>query len=386
MKIAIFTNNYLPNPYGVTTSVESFRKEFEKDGHQVYIFAPNYLNYKDKNKNVFRYPALDIKYKIKFPVPIPYSNKLGRLIANLDIDIIHSQHPNLLGSVAMRWAKKKKIPLVFTWHTIYDKYTHYTPLVPRKLANYWVIRNSVRYANRVNRIIIPTEGVYEIINNWGNTNTNVSVIATGVDEEIFKNPQENKIKETLGIVKDKIVLLSISRLTEEKNVIFLIREVVKVLKKNKQAVFILGGDGYLKDELIKIINQAGVGEQVFLLGLVERDQIKNYLNIADIFVYASLSETQGTIITEAMYGGLPIVALDGLGIRDLIKHRKTGILVKKNSTFARQINKLIANTELTQALGQNAKQEAQKKYTSRVCAKKMLKIYQDLIAKNNLSR
>jgi len=114
MNIAIFTNNYLPNPYGVTTSVESFRKEFEKRGHNVYIFAPHNRGYKDKNKNVFRYPSIDIKYKIRFPLPIPYSRKIDKEIKKLKIDIIHAQHPNLLGGAAITWAEKKHIPLVFT--------------------------------------------------------------------------------------------------------------------------------------------------------------------------------------------------------------------------------------------------------------------------------
>ena len=107
MNIAIFTNNYLPNPYGVTQSIESFRREFKKQGHAVFIFAPHYKNYKDENPRVFRYPALDISYKIKFPLAIPYSKKMDKILENLKIDIIHSQHPNLLGIAAMKWAKKK---------------------------------------------------------------------------------------------------------------------------------------------------------------------------------------------------------------------------------------------------------------------------------------
>jgi len=383
MNIAIFTNNYLPNPYGVTTSIESFRKEFKKAGHQVYIFAPEYKNYKDIDKNIFRYPSLNIGYKIDFPLPIPYSTKIEKKIEKLKIDIIHSQHPNLLGGVAWRWAKKKKVPIVFTWHTIYDKYTHYAPILPKSFSAHWIIKNSVNYANSVNKVIIPTQSVEQIIKKWGVVKSAIEVVATGVDEENFASPESHKIRKVLGIEKDKKIILSISRLTEEKNVFFLVKEVIKTLKKNSEAIFVLGGDGYLRDELITLINQSGVGEQVFFTGLISRNEIKNYLSSADVFVYASQSETQGTIITEAMYMGLPIIAIDALGVGDLIKNNETGILVSdKKGDFSNKLNKLLIDNKLALELGKNAKKEAREKYTSKVCARRLLEIYEELITKN----
>lgn len=387
MKIAIFTNNYLPNPYGVTTSIESFRKEFKKKGHTVYVFAPINKGYKDRNKNVFRYPSLDIGYKIKFPLPIPYSRKIDKEIAKLDLDIIHSQHPNLLGSAAMKWAKRKNIPLVFTWHTIYDRYTHYVPLLPKKLAAKWIIKNSVRYANHADKIIIPTKSVKKTIEKWGVVNKNITIIPTGVDEKMFINYKSekvaNKIKSELRIDKNKKIILSISRLTEEKNVIFLMKEIAKVLKNNLDTVFVLGGEGYLKDELVKIANEAKVSSRVFFVGLIRKEEIKNYMNLADIFVYASKSETQGTIITEAMYAGLSIVAVNALGVGDLIEDGKIGLLsTVRGNDFSRRVEELIINEKLMKSLGENAKKEAKDKYTSKVCASKMLEVYEELIDKN----
>lgn len=380
MNIAIFTNNYLPNPYGVTTSIESFRKEFENMGHTVYIFAPAAKGYKDKNKNIFRYPSIDIRYKIKFPLPIPYSKKIDEVIEKLDFDIIHAQHPNLLGKAAIKWARSKNIPLVFTWHTIYDKYTHYAPLLPQKISAQWVIKNSVNYANKADKIIIPTDSVNNIIKKWGVTNENITIIPTGVDEEMFENFSSKKIREELEIEKNKKVILSISRLTEEKNVIFLIREVTKVLKNNPDTIFILGGGGYLRDELVSMINKAKVSDQVYFVGLIEKEEIKNYMGLADIFVYASKSETQGTIITEAMYMGLPIVAIKALGVGDLIKDEETGLLSADNN-FSKKIKSLLADEKLIDVLGKNAQKEAREKYTSKVCAKKMLEVYEELIRK-----
>lgn len=166
MKIGIFTNNYLPNPYGVSSSVESFRKEFERMGHEAFVFAPKWKGYRDKNPRVFRYPAIETSIKIKFPLAIPYSLKIHKILKDLNLDIIHSQHPNLLGGAAARWACKYNIPLVFTWHTLYDQYTHFVPFVPKKIAMRWVIRNAVKYANRADAVVTPTPSVIDIIRGW----------------------------------------------------------------------------------------------------------------------------------------------------------------------------------------------------------------------------
>jgi len=382
MKIAIFTNNYLPNIYGVTTSIESFRREFEKRGHQVYIFAPKNKDYRDENKNVSRYPSVDIDYKIHFPLPIPHSVEIEKKLKDLEIDIIHSQHPNLLGSVARRWAEKKNVPLVFTWHTIYDQYTHYAPLVPQKISSRWVINNSVHYANQADAVIIPTNSVKKIIKNWGVENPKIYSVATGVDEDNFQNPNGNLIREKLKISKDKKIILSISRLTEEKNVIFLLKEIGKVLEKNQGWVFVMAGEGYLMDELKKIAKEMKLEERIYFPGLVEKDDIKNYMDAADVFVYASKSETQGTIITEAMYMGLPIVAIKSLGIGDLIEDGKNGLLADEDeNNFSEKTEEILADEKLRRKIGENAGMTAREKFISPVCAKKMLEVYESLLKK-----
>ncbi len=380
MNIAIFTNNYLPNHYGVTNSIESFRKQLEKRGHTVYIFAPEYKNYQDKNKNVFRFPSLDLNYKIKFPLPIPYSRKINKVLNNLEIDIIHSQHPNLLGKTALRWARKKNIPIVFTWHTLYDQYVDYVPFFLRKISAYLIIKSAVNYADKVNQVIVPTNSVRKIIENWGVENKNIVDMPTGIDRGMFSGFDGNKIRKKLKIFSDKKVILSISRLTNEKNVVFLLKEIIKVLKKNKNSVFVFGGEGYLLKELKKMVFNSGLKERIFFPGIIKKDDIKNYFAMADIFVYASKSETQGMIISEAMYMGLPIVAIKALGIKDLIENKKDGILVSEHkNVFFKAVNELLSNNEKRVILGKNAKNTAETKYTSEVCGSKLIDMYKKTI-------
>lgn len=381
MKIGIFTNNYLPNPYGVSGSVESFRKKFESQGHEVFIFAPKWKGYRDKNPRVFRYPSVNIKVKIKFPLAIPYSRKISRIIQKIDLDVIHSQHPNLLGSAAMHWAKKKRVPLIFTWHTLYDQYAHFAPFIPRKLAAWWTIHNAKNYANRCDAVITPTPSVIEKIRNWGVTNKNIKVIPTGVEEKQFENPDGEIVRKKYGIRKDEILLILISRLTAEKNVLFLADAIADVLKKNGRTKFLLCGDGDLKEQMIGIMAKRGAGDKLISVGIISDAEKKNFYAAGDIFVYASKSETQGMILTEAMYSGLPIVAVRATGAKDIVESGHTGFLVPEDKhEFQAAVERLINDENLRSKFSEEAKKVTREKYTSRVCAKKMMEVYRNTIS------
>jgi len=391
MNIAFFTNNYLPNVYGVPMSIETFRQEFESLGHKVFIFAPNFPGYSDKNKNVFRYPSLDIDIKFRLPLGIPYSFKIDKILEDLDIDIIHSHHPNLLGSVALKWAKKKKVPLVFTWHTLYDQYTNFVPFLPAKFAANWIIKRAVKYANQANAVIVPTESVMPIIQKWGvreldpstslgMTKKRIIPIATGVVESEFLNPDRKIVREKYGIKDDEILLLLVSRLTAEKNINFLFETVLEILRKNEKTKFMLAGDGYLLSELKAKAKKENLEDRIIFAGIVARKELKNYYVAGDIFVYASKSETQGMIITEAMYVGLPIVAVKAPGIESLVENNRNGILTaERKDEFVLAVEKLIADEGLRKKMGEESAKIAREKYTSKICAQKLLEVYKTLI-------
>ncbi|EKE15518.1 MAG: glycosyl transferase group 1 [uncultured bacterium] len=393
MNIAIFTNNYLPNPFGVAGSIESFRKEFEKMGHTVYVFAPETKEYVDNNSNacspgrrVFRYPSVDINYKISFPLAIPCSKRIDKILDDLKIDVIHSQHPNLLGTAAKKWAKKKSIPLIFTWHTLYDQYAHFVPpVISRKLAAWWAIRNARKYANLADFVITPTDSVKEIIKKWGVANESIVSIPTGIDEKQFEFADGKKIRNKYGIADDEILLVVITRFTNEKNMEFLFSSVIEVLKKNSKVKFLAGGDGNLTKNLKELVDRSSVAGQVIFAGFVSNEIKKDYFSAGDIFVYASKSETQGMVISEAMYSGLPVVAVRATGVEDLVMDGASGFLVSENEKeFASAVEKLASDKELRKRFSENAKKIAMENYVSSVCAKKMIEIYEKTIKKKFL--
>lgn len=386
MRIAIFTNNYLPNPYGVSTSIETFRQEFEKlgpaspaGGHQVFIFAPKWKGYVDKNPHVFRYPSIDINIKFRFPLPIPYSWKMRRILKTLDLDIIHAQHPNLLGTAAKKWARRKKIPLVFTWHTLYDQYTNFVPFIPPKMSAGYMIRKAVKFANAADAVIVPTNSIRPMIRKWGVKNDIVPIM-TGIVEKEFEGAKGDLVRKKYNIQEDETLLLVVTRLTAEKNVDFLFRSIIPVLEKNKKAKFLVVADGYLMDKLRKYVSDKNISAQIIFAGFVPNDEKKNYYAASDIFVFASKSETQGMVISEAMYSGLPVVAVNATGSASLVLNNANGFLVKENEEeFGRAVEKLIDDKNLRHKFGAASKKIAWENFTSDISARRMLEVYENAI-------
>jgi 1,2-diacylglycerol 3-alpha-glucosyltransferase len=380
MNIAIFTNNYLPNPFGVAGSIESFRNQFEKLGHTVFIFAPKTKNYHDSNPRVFRYPSIDLNYKISFPLALPYSKKIDKVIENLDLDIIHSQHPNLLGNTAKKWAKRKNIPLVFTWHTLYDQYVHFAPFIPKKFAADWIIKRAVKYANESDFVITPTPGIKKIIADWGVKNKNVKAISTGIEEKLYQNPDRNSIRRKYNVKDNEILLLLVSRISAEKNIDFVFNSAIKILKNSSAVKFMICGDGHLIPKLKNLSKENNLQDRIIFSGIIKKENLKNYYSAGDVFVYASKSETQGMIVTEAMYMGLPIVAVDAPGICDLVQNNVNGFLVKEDENeFSFAVEKIITDELLRQKFSAESARIARENYTDKICAEKMLKVYESLL-------
>jgi 1,2-diacylglycerol 3-alpha-glucosyltransferase len=201
------------------------------------------------------------------------------------------------------------------------------------------------------------------------------------------NPSRNKIREQYGIKENEILLLLVSRLTAEKNIQFLFEAVLEILKENAGAKFILVGDGYLVPELKAKAKAEKLEDRIIFTGIMEREDIKNCYAAGDVFVYASKSETQGMIITEAMYMGLPIVAVKAPGIESLVENNVNGILTPENkSEFIKAVERIIADENLRKKMAAESARITKEKYTSKISAEKLLQVYAEAIGKKKKDR
>jgi glycosyltransferase involved in cell wall biosynthesis len=379
MKIAFFTNSYFPICYGSVISIESFRKNLEKLGHQVYVFAPSYDDYKDKNNRVFRYPAFLFKYKIDYPISIPVSSFINKKIKELDLDIIHVHQPFSLGKEGLRYARKLKIPIIFTYHTKYEDYVHYVPFFPEKILAELVKKEAINFSNKCDLTIAPSVGIKKIIEKRGANKKSIKVLPTGINWDDFQKGAREKVRKKYLIKKNEILLTNIGRINEEKNLVFLLESFKKIALKNPKIKLMFIGEGFLKEELKEKAKKWGIEKQVIFTGFLKNTEIKNYLKATDIYLQTSLSETQGITILEAMASSLPIVAVKATGTEDFIVNKKNGFLTKNNQKdFIEKIEYLIKHPSKRREFGKQAQKDA-KKYQEINQAKKLEKVYLDLV-------
>lgn len=397
-RVGIFTNNYLPRSSGITISIENFRKELTRLGHQVFVFAPNYRGMTDISKEeaegVFRFPSLGLgKGMFDYSVALPFTPKIDRIIKKLDLDLIHSQHPFWIGQTGMWYAKKLKIPLVFTYHTLYEEYSHYVPLAPQKFLKWYLKKSSLEYVLKSDLVIAPSESVktmlekriqkylFSLYANLKETESNLSikVIPSGIDVGKFENGDRKGVRANYKLKPGDILLLCVCRLGQEKNLDFLIKSLGPLLKKRRNTKLLIVGDGPYRSRLEELTRILGLNDKIIFSGFVENSRIVDYYKAADVFVYASVTETQGLILAEALLSGLPVVAVDASGSRDVVKDGENGFLVAESENdFMEKTEKILDNQKLREKLKKQAAKSAES-YSLENCTRKLISAYEEAV-------
>jgi 1,2-diacylglycerol 3-alpha-glucosyltransferase len=325
MNIALLTNTFTPHVGGVARSVQSFARAYRELGHQVLVVAPEFDDAPAEESDVFRIPAIQHFNGSDFSVVLPVPSGLSDKMEAFKPDIIHSQHPFLLGMTAIRIARTLDLPLVFTHHTLYEHYTHYVPGDSPTMKRF-VIELSTRYANLAHQVFAPSESIRDILIERGVT-TPVLVVPTGVCVERFAQGNGSSFRLKRHIPEDAFVIGHMGRLAPEKNLEFLARSVVTFMKEQDRAVFLLVGAGPSQQAIERIFAEAGMGDRFYLCGVLENNELADALNAMSVFAFASKSETQGMVLTEAMAAGLPVVALDASGVREVVVDGSNGRLI-----------------------------------------------------------
>ncbi len=381
MHIANFTNTYLPVISGVVRSIRSFRDELTHQGHNVFIFAQEQMDYVDKDPFIFRYPSLNLPTGVDIPAAIPISSFIDRLIPAVKLDVIHTHHPFLLGQTAAAKAQEYNLPLIFTFHTQYREYTHYVPFPMETVQNF--LKNTVDrwmqdFMRRCQHIIIPSESMRDtLVNEYGLKN-NFTVIPTGIDIETYRVASGEKIRKKQHWEKD-IVMVSIGRLASEKNWPTLIHAAALVLRDFPQFRFVLIGDGPDRKSLEDLVKELGIQKRVTFTGSLSFSETPSYMKAANLFGFSSVTETQGLATLEAMAAGLPVVAVNASGTRDILKHGQQGYLVENNAeALAAGIKKLLLNPERMQKFAQAAYKKAQS-FNIELLTGRLLGVYEQAI-------
>ncbi|MGD8402209.1 MAG: glycosyltransferase [Anaerolineales bacterium] len=381
MNIAHFTNFYLPVVNGVVRSVESFRAELTRQGHNVFVFAQSDGDYEDEAPFIFRYPSLTLPIQVEVPAVIPVSPFVDQLLPSLKLEVIHTHHPGLLGQTAATKAKNMSLPLVFTFHTQYREYTHYFPLPQETIQEF--LKGAVKtwlkdFMRKCQHIVIPSESMKEILTREYGLQDRYTVIPTGINLEPYQSANGNDLRTRENWQDDK-VMVSIGRLAQEKNWKTLLKAAGEVYQTHSDLRVVLIGDGPQKKTLQDLTTQLGIGERVIFTGELPFEETSAYLKAADFFGFASVTETQGLVTMEAMAAGLPVVAVDASGTRDIVDNGEQGFLVPNDvDALAASINKLMESPAKMRQFHSKALKKAKAFDVGRL-TKKLVNVYKQAI-------
>ncbi len=375
MNIAIFTDTFTPQINGIVTSINIFRKELTNMGHNVYVVAPKVTGYNDKADNIVRYFSMSYMFQPQYKIAFPYSLTVPKL-SDLKLDIIHAQTPFSMGLLALYLAKKSRVPLVYTHHTFFDGYVHYIPL-NRKLLQKLSVLGSRTYCNHCTLVLTPSHPMRDLLIEYGVTEK-IVVLPTGIDLESFTNNKlNNNTRQRYGISKSTKLLLYAGRIGEEKNLDFLLKSFRIVANRISDVHLLLVGDGPLKYQLIDLAKELDIASQLSFTGYLPRSEVISCCASADLFVFSSMTETQGLVLLEAMAAGTPVVAVDALGVSTSIKNGQGGCLCEPSTEmFANKVHELLSNDSLRKQKAAQAKLRAEE-FSSVKMAKRLVGCYSE---------
>ena len=376
MKIGMFTDSYRPYTSGVVRSIETTAGKLTELGHEIFIFAPSYPVY-EKESGVFRFASVRPPIYPEYPIALPFSFHLNSTVKKLGLDLIHVHSPITMGLLGSRCAKRYNIPLVFTYHTMYDEYVHYLPF-GKEISRKVVLRLSTNFCNRCDLVITPTEVIREIVTN--RIETSVQAIPTGIEIEEFIAPDRFWLRREYGIAADVKILLHLGRLGKEKNVGFLLKAYGEISKKHPNTKLVIVGEGPERQSLQEEAVQMGLVNVLFTGKLSRRSVIDSFAG-ADLFIFASTTETQGLVLGEAKAAGVPTVAVKALGAAEMVADGVDGFLTPLSlELFAGRLDQLLANEGLRRAMGTRALLEAEKISSSNM-AQRLLLAYEEAARK-----
>ena len=380
MRIALYTNNYLPFCGGVTISVETLRRGLEAAGHEPWVFGPRLGGARDASPRVVRYPSIPATTYPEFALAVPYSRRIARLVAAIDFDVFHAHHPFLLGPAARRLARRARRPLVFTYHTRYEKYAHYVPL-KRALVEAAAVRLSAAFAARADAVLAPSAIIRDELSARG-VRAPISVVPTGVDLERFRPGDRAAARRELGIGDGEAVVLYVGRLDREKSVDRVLLAFERIASTVPAARLLLVGHGTQAEQLRRLASSLPVATRIGFLGVRPHHALVECYQAADVFLFASETETQGLVLAEAAACGLPAVAVDAPGCDEVVRDGETGLLTKGDPVaLAEAAIGLLLDPERRRGMARRAREVAQRLFDVQLQIDRTMAVYQDVIAR-----
>ena len=389
LKILFISDVYFPRINGVSTSIKTFVEQIKALGHDVHLIAPDYrtddqLSIPDESW-IKRIPARSIYFDPEDKL-MKYAEAM-KLLSELKrekYDIIHVHTPFVAHYLGLKLSAKLDIPCIETYHTFFEDYLHhYLPWVPKFMARGLARLISKQQCNAVDAIVAPSNPMLNVLRNYG-VNVSAEVIPTGLQAHSFKEADGKAFREKYDIPLDRPMLLYVGRVAFEKNIDFLLGMAMVLSDERPDILLVVTGEGPAEASLHRLAKTLNIENNVKFLGYLDRNaELNACYQAADVFVFASKSETQGLVLLEAMAQGTPVVAIAELGTASILIEGEGALISKENTLeFAEKVHQLLIYPEQRFELGQRAKEYALRKWTAKLQAERMLKFYSQLITEH----
>lgn len=389
MNIGLFSETYYPEINGVANSVYMLKNELEKRGNNVYVFTTTTPGAPEHEHNVFRVPSLPFVFISERRVGVFYQPRLAHIIKKLNLDIIHTHTEFSLGIFGRIMAKELKLPIVHTYHTIYEDYTHYLTrfkTVDRR-AKAFARTYSKVCCNTVEQVIVPTEKTKELLMTYS-VHKDISVVPTGIDLSKFDRnnyslEEVEALKQKYGIGPQEKLMIYIGRVSQEKNIEEIILAMPKYLENRASVRFVIVGSGPALDKLKNLVKQQKLSDRFVFTGSQPWDSIGLFYQLGDVFVSASKSETQGLTYIEAMASGLPVVARQDKCLEEILEQGKNGYTFTNEEELYFGLDQVLFEDKQTN-YGENAIEKV-KMYSMQEFAYQVEKVYKQVVSRDSVS-
>lgn len=382
MRILMISDVYFPRINGVSTSIQSFAKELIQQGHAVTLIAPDYGKEVEADFEIIRVPSRNVivdpeDRMLQMRWVLERSDEL----ATRGFDVIHIQTPFVAHYLGLKLAQRLNLPVLETYHTYFEEYLYnYIPYFPKGLLRFAARHFSSSQCNSVDHVIVPSPPIEKALRHYG-VKTDISVLPTGLNLTLFEGGDGACFREKHGIAEDRPTALYVGRMAHEKNIRFLFAAMKECIRKLPDMLFIAAGEGPAEKWLQQQVDNAGLRDNVMFLGYMDRNsELLDCYRAADVFVFASRTETQGLVLLESMALGTPVVSTAVLGTKSVLRNGQGALIAREEvNDFSVKVITLLKEPAYRQHLARLG-QDYVREWSISSTTERLLGHYDDLLA------
>ena len=378
MRVLFISDVYFPRVNGVSTSVRTFRNDLATCGVETTLVVPEYgIAFDDREPNVLRVEGAKVPGD-----PEDRRMRWGALMSTLAqlprgaFDLVHIHTPFIAHYAGVRFARSAGIPCVATYHTFFEEYLHhYVPVLPRRIGRRLARTFTRSQCRDVSALIAPSEPMREVLLAYG-VQTPVHVLPTGLPADRFKRGEGGRFRALLGVAEDRPLVTYVGRVAHEKNIEFLISVFALVRKQVPNALLVIAGEGPAREPLRQLVARLDMADNVRFVGYLDRDSsLLDCYAAANVFVFASRTETQGLVLLEAMAQGTPVVSTAELGTRFVLRPGCGALVVpERDDEFSAAVVKVLQDAALHSQLAERGREYA-RTWSSLTQAQRLADLY-----------